>query len=216
MEGRGRLHSPIALVPNRAADIDWIWSRVDPRGSLDAAVKRILSKLLLVFKPLPSNLYAVTFLTDGSRRYVCAYILSLIGMTYKTNFGLHDWIYWTLYIHTTRYYRQYSAIFDLHTLQFTVTHALGFSVFTNHILATDLSQSHCNFKSHVKSSLHRLIPFLLFLLNHLRLPSPELDPIFFLPDCFTSLLLFCTSQRPSLSLNSPIGLDPTENAVFSC
>jgi hypothetical protein len=32
----------------------------------------------------------------------------------------------------------YSAIADLHTLQFTVTHALGFSVFTNRILATDL------------------------------------------------------------------------------
>jgi hypothetical protein len=32
----------------------------------------------------------------------------------------------------------YSAIADLHTLQFTVTHALGFSVFTSRILATDL------------------------------------------------------------------------------
>jgi hypothetical protein len=27
---------------------------------------------------------------------------------------------------------------DLHTLQFTVTHALGFSVFISRILATDL------------------------------------------------------------------------------
>jgi hypothetical protein len=32
----------------------------------------------------------------------------------------------------------YSAISNLHTLQFTVTHALGFSVFTSRILATDL------------------------------------------------------------------------------
>jgi hypothetical protein len=32
----------------------------------------------------------------------------------------------------------YSAIADLHTLQFTVTHALGFSAFTSRILATDL------------------------------------------------------------------------------
>jgi hypothetical protein len=32
----------------------------------------------------------------------------------------------------------YSAIADLHTLQFTVTHALGFSVFISRILATDL------------------------------------------------------------------------------
>jgi hypothetical protein len=31
----------------------------------------------------------------------------------------------------------YSAIADLHTLYFTVTHALGFSVFTSRTLATD-------------------------------------------------------------------------------
>jgi hypothetical protein len=32
----------------------------------------------------------------------------------------------------------YSAIADLHTLHFTVTHTLGFSVITSSILATDL------------------------------------------------------------------------------
>jgi hypothetical protein len=32
----------------------------------------------------------------------------------------------------------YSAIADLHNLQFTVAHTLGFSVFTSRILATDL------------------------------------------------------------------------------
>jgi spore maturation protein SpmB len=32
----------------------------------------------------------------------------------------------------------YSAIAILHTLQFTVAHALGFSVFTSRILATEL------------------------------------------------------------------------------
>jgi hypothetical protein len=37
-------------------------------------------------------------------------------------------------------------------LQFTVTHALGFSVLITRILATDLSQSHCNFESHMKPS----------------------------------------------------------------
>jgi hypothetical protein len=71
----------------------------------------------------------------------------------------------------------YSAIADIHILQFTVTHALGFSVFTSRIMATDLSQYHCNFKSHMKSSCHRQIPFLPFILNHHRLQSPELDPI---------------------------------------
>jgi hypothetical protein len=80
-------------------------------------------------------------------------------VTYKTGFGLDDWIY-SHVIHTTQDYRQYSAIADLHTLQFTVTHALRFSVFTRRFLATDLQQSHCNFKSHMKSSFYRLTPFL--------------------------------------------------------
>jgi hypothetical protein len=35
-------------------------------------------------------------------------------------------------------YNQYGAITDLHNLQFTVTHALGFSVFTSRTLATEL------------------------------------------------------------------------------
>jgi hypothetical protein len=61
-----------------------------------------------------------------------------LRVTYKTGFGLDNWIYWPLYIHMIRNYRQYSAIADLHTLQFTVTYALGFSVFISRILATDL------------------------------------------------------------------------------
>jgi hypothetical protein len=65
----------------------------------------------------------------------------------------------------------YNAIAILHTSQFTVTHALGFSVYMSRILATDLSQSHCNLKSHIKSSWHRLIPFLPFL----QLPIPRLN-----------------------------------------
>jgi hypothetical protein len=91
--------------------------------------------------------------------------------------GLDDWIYCTLYTHTLRDYRQYSAIAILHTFQFTVSQALGLSVFISRILAIDLSQSHCNFNSHMKPSWHSLIPFLPFLFNYLRLPSPELDQI---------------------------------------
>jgi hypothetical protein len=45
------------------------------------------------------------------------------------------------------------------------------------MLATDFSQSHCNFKSQVKSSAHRTIPCLPFILNRLRPTSPDLDPI---------------------------------------
>jgi hypothetical protein len=36
-------------------------------------------------------------------------------------------------------YNQYSTNFDLHNLQFTVTQALGFSVFTSRLLAMDLN-----------------------------------------------------------------------------
>jgi hypothetical protein len=36
-------------------------------------------------------------------------------------------------------YSQYSAIADLHNLQFTVAHELGFSVSTSRLLATDLN-----------------------------------------------------------------------------
>jgi hypothetical protein len=66
----------------------------------------------------------------------------------------------TLFTHTTPSYRQYSAIAVLHTFQFNFARALGFSVFTSHILATDLSQSHRNFKSHRKPSSHSLISFM--------------------------------------------------------
>jgi hypothetical protein len=81
------------------------------------------------------------------------------------------------YIFRDQTYRQYCDIADLHTLQFTVTHALGFSISISRILATDLSQSHCNFNSHIKSSWRSLVPFLPVLFNHFRLPSLELDPI---------------------------------------
>jgi hypothetical protein len=75
----------------------------------------------------------------------------------------------------------------------------GFSVFTSRILATELSQSHYNFNSHMKSSYHSLIPFLLlFCWCQFR----RLDSIQYLLDCCTSRLLFCTPTTPSLLLLS--------------
>jgi hypothetical protein len=46
-----------------------------------------------------------------------SYIITCRGVcvTYKTGFGLDDWIYCTLYIYTVRDYRQYSATAILHT-----------------------------------------------------------------------------------------------------
>jgi hypothetical protein len=74
------------------------------------------------------------------------------------------WIGWldllTPYTHTSglqaiqRY--RYSTHFTVHRC----THTLGFSGFPSRIPATDWQQSHCHFKSHMKSSLHSLIFFL--------------------------------------------------------
>jgi hypothetical protein len=95
-----------------------------------------------------------------------------VRVTFKMGF----WIGWLHllkpYSFTTRDYRYYSATTDLYTLYFTVAHALGFSVFTSRIMAMDLSQSPCNFKSHMKASFHSLIPFLaLFLTRFIPLLS---------------------------------------------
>jgi hypothetical protein len=49
-----------------------------------------------------------------------------------------DWIYWCFFTITLNY-NQYSAIANLHTFQFTVAHALGFSVSTGRLLAMDLN-----------------------------------------------------------------------------
>jgi hypothetical protein len=57
---------------------------------------------------------------------------------------------------------KYSAIAILRSFQVTVTHAIGFSVFTSRIFATDLSQFHYHVKSHTKSSLQNLTHFLPF------------------------------------------------------
>jgi hypothetical protein len=90
----------------------------------------------------------------------------VLGGLYVTYRRVLDWmIYWHV-IHKTPDYRQYSAIADLHTLQFTVTHALGHSVFTSIILVTDLYQSHCHFKLHMKSSFHGIIRFFSLFYNY--------------------------------------------------
>jgi hypothetical protein len=101
---------------------------------------------------------------------------------------------------TLRDYRQFSSVAVLHTFKFTNTHILGFSVFTSRILATDLSQSHCNFISYMKPSFHNLIPFLPFVLNHPRLPSPELDPILSLAEQSRAEQKLTAGNQPARSL----------------
>jgi hypothetical protein len=61
---------------------------------------------------------------------------------------LDDWIYWHLFTQF-RTRGNYNAIANLHSLQFTVTHALRFSVFTILILATQyVYQCYCNCSIH--------------------------------------------------------------------
>jgi hypothetical protein len=91
---------------------------------------------LIIFTQLQAYIIPYNGLAEVSRKM----FLSRVGgggVTYRTSFGLDDWIYCTLHIHTTRKYRQYNAIAILHTPQFTGAHALWFSVFTSRILATD-------------------------------------------------------------------------------
>jgi hypothetical protein len=119
-----------------------------------------------------------------------------------------DWIFGFITPYTFTQFGttgNYSAIANLHALQFTITHALGFSVFSSRILATDLSQTHCNFKSHVKSSCHSLIPFFpLFCSCHLRrLYSTALDYFY-----------YSYYKRPSLSLYNPSAWTPRKEPVL--
>jgi hypothetical protein len=102
-------------------------------------------------------------------------IMSRGGVTIKTGSGLDDWVYCNVFTQLGITGNTALPLFP-HTLQFTVTHALRFSALTSRILATGLSHSHCNFKSHVKVSCYSLDLFLPFLLSHLRLPSPVHPP----------------------------------------
>jgi hypothetical protein len=52
-------------------------------------------------------------------------------------------------------YNEYSAIAILHNLEFTVAHALGFSVFTRRLLATDL-----NTETSTSNHYEVILPFL--------------------------------------------------------
>jgi hypothetical protein len=65
--------------------------------------------------------------------------ISRVGEVCVTYRRVLDWMIGFIapYTFTARDNRQYNAIAVLHASQFTVTHALGLSVFTSRVLATD-------------------------------------------------------------------------------
>jgi hypothetical protein len=120
-----------------------------------------------------------------------------------------DWMIW--FIATLPYTTgNHSATTDLHMLWFTVTHALRFSVFSSHILAMNLYQSHCNLKSYMKSSLHSLIAFLPFLLNYSANCQLWRHPQFSAATANSGTRLNSNSSRPSSSLYN-LRVAPTGN-----
>jgi hypothetical protein len=142
------------------------------------------------------------FLTlDG---YLHTLILSRVLVTID-GVWIGEYVYWYL-IHSLCNYRQLQHYRYFHTLQFTVTQALRFTVFTSRILATDLEQSHCNFKSHMNSSFHRLIPFLPLYCNcqFRTLDSVQFlcSPAHIMADwrLETRLYLYCSCQLRNFTL----------------
>jgi hypothetical protein len=60
-----------------------------------------------------------------------------VRVTQITGSGSDEWIYWRLHGTISINYNQDSAIADLPTFKFTFAHALGYSVSTRRLLATD-------------------------------------------------------------------------------
>jgi hypothetical protein len=120
-------------------------------------------------------------------RYKVKYVVLFNIVTHMDDLQMDfDWVTGMIASYT---FTQFAI---LHTFLFTVKHAQWFSDFTSRVLATDLLQSQCNFKSHLESSLYRLIPFPLFL--QLAIPRTRLS---------SSRLLFCTpSTTPTILPNT--------------
>jgi hypothetical protein len=114
-----------------------------------------------------------------------------------TGSGLDDWICRHLHIYTVQGYRQLQrSCYSTH-FQFTVIYAPESSVFSSRILATDLSQSHCHFNTHMTSSWHSLIIFLSF-----PAAANTEDSTQFSFDCCSVLLQLLNSPIPFSNLIS--------------
>jgi hypothetical protein len=109
----------------------------------------------------PSSCGVYKAITTSDTKMLCVWWYTpLIRWVLVRMIGfISSWVTHSLLI--TRTHRQYSAITQLHTLQFTIAHTLGFSLSTIHLLAIDLdtgiitvSLNHTLQILHIKFSLH--------------------------------------------------------------
>jgi hypothetical protein len=127
-----------------------------------------------------------------------------------TGSGLVDWIHSCLFTSTLSY-NQCSAIADLHIFQFTAAHALGLSVSTSRILATDLNTET------ITSNHYEVLSFSSS--NTWTADFPELNPIlhfqspWFLTLYFFVLISLSDANTPSLYRR---GRDHIQNISFCC
>jgi hypothetical protein len=110
---------------------------------------------LNIFPSSPLHLWKKTYIFECSRRNArrCRksrnlVILTELCMLSRDRDSVTNskgfWIGWLDLLTTSSCLQQYSAIVDLHNLQFIITHALGFSVSTSRTLVTELKQTHCD------------------------------------------------------------------------
>jgi hypothetical protein len=86
------------------------------------------------------------------------------------------------------------------TLYSSLLHPLVSSVLTSRILATDLYQSHCHFKSHMESSFAQPNSFLAIILQ-LPIPETRLNSIPLLPSSYSGRLASRNSTESKLCLS---------------
>jgi hypothetical protein len=118
----------------------------------------------------------------------------------------------------------YSAIADLHNLQFTVAHALGSSVFTSRVLATELKHRNCKSLTelHIPNITHKFSLYSRTLATkfylHSRQYRTELSTVFH--DGFVSLTHGSSAATTrKLPLLAPINLrhgSRIENTFYYC
>jgi hypothetical protein len=78
---------------------------------MDWYLRSLITVLMIVFTKEDINTFIDTILNETTNIVTCRG-----GGDLQMDSGLGDWIYCTLYIHTTWKYKEYSNIADLHTV----------------------------------------------------------------------------------------------------